>query len=319
MTNESDTAYGGFWIRFLAYLVDTVILTCVLLLIAFLGAFLGPAGSLLIGVGWLLLPLLYWGLMHASKRQASLGKALLGLKVTGLDGGRISVARSLGRELAKYVSAIPMMIGFIVAAFTGRKQALHDLIASTIVVKEGRGHLVPALLIGVFGWLAPAGIVMAVGAGLFAGSIMELLGGGAVQQAAPPPSQRQVVRTAPRKVPPPAPRAAPKAETKKVIAIKPPEVARTPAAPTAMASAAKRMPAVSATTKTTPKTAMKTEPAVEPARSVQTAPRPAVSIDTPRAKPVQPAARKRPADDDARKCLDNANSIAVIRCAEAYR
>jgi len=322
MTDESGTAYGGFWVRFLAYLVDTVILTCVLLSIAFLGPFLGPVGAMLIGVVCLFLPLLYWGLMQASKRQATFGKALLGLKVTGLDGGRLSIMRSLGRELAKYVSAIPLMIGFVVAAFTGRKQALHDLIASTVVVREGRGHLVPALLIGLLGWIAPAGIVMALGAGMLAGGMMGLLGGTLMQQAPPEPGKRQVVRAAPRKIPPKAPAPATRRTVVKSVAAPSPTsapAAKTQVAAKAKASMPKPTPAAPAMKEAAPKTTTKVESRAAPARPVQITQRPAVTPDMPRAKAVRPAIRKRPVDDDARKCLEHTKSFDVIRCAEPYR
>jgi uncharacterized RDD family membrane protein YckC len=56
--------------------------------------------------------------------------------VTGIDGGRISFARATGRHFAKYISAFLLGIGFIMAAFTAKKQALHDMIAETLVVKR---------------------------------------------------------------------------------------------------------------------------------------------------------------------------------------
>lgn len=62
------------------------------------------------------------------------GKLALGLKVTDLQGGRISLSRAIGRELAKIVSSQTFYIGFIVAGFSERKQALHDILARTLVV-----------------------------------------------------------------------------------------------------------------------------------------------------------------------------------------
>ena len=61
----------------------------------------------------------------------------LGIQVTDLEGNRISFGKALGRNLAKIISALIFYIGFIMAAFTAKKQALHDMIAGTLVVKKG--------------------------------------------------------------------------------------------------------------------------------------------------------------------------------------
>ena len=80
------------------------------------------------GVNWL-----YEALMESSSHQATLGKMIFGLKVTDLEGNRISFARATGRHFAKYASAMILGIGFIMAGFTERKQALHDMLAGTLV------------------------------------------------------------------------------------------------------------------------------------------------------------------------------------------
>jgi uncharacterized RDD family membrane protein YckC len=74
--------------------------------------------------------------MERSAKQATVGKLAIGIKVTDLDGGRISFWRALGRTFAKIISGIILFIGYIMAAFTERKQALHDKIADTLVVKR---------------------------------------------------------------------------------------------------------------------------------------------------------------------------------------
>jgi uncharacterized RDD family membrane protein YckC len=73
--------------------------------------------------------------MESSSRQATVGKMTLGLKVTDLAGRRISFARASGRYFAKYVSSMTLLIGYIMAGFTERKQALHDIIAGTLVIR----------------------------------------------------------------------------------------------------------------------------------------------------------------------------------------
>ena len=77
---------------------------------------------------------MYYAGMHASKWQGTLGKIIVGIKVTDLNGQRISFARALGRYFATILSGSILYIGYIMAAFTQKKQSLHDVIARTMVV-----------------------------------------------------------------------------------------------------------------------------------------------------------------------------------------
>ena len=83
--------------------------------------------------------ILYFVLMESSAKQATLGKMALGLVVVDVDGNRISFLRALGRYFAKILSGIILLIGYIMVGFTERKQGLHDMIASTLVVKAAPG------------------------------------------------------------------------------------------------------------------------------------------------------------------------------------
>jgi uncharacterized RDD family membrane protein YckC len=74
--------------------------------------------------------------LESSSMQATLGKMALGLKVTDLNGKQISFGKATGRYFAKIISAIILLIGFIMVAFTEKKQGLHDMIAGTLVVKN---------------------------------------------------------------------------------------------------------------------------------------------------------------------------------------
>ena len=159
--------YGGFWIRVLACIIDSLIVSIGMIALGAVAALanfpkVGAVASFAFG-------LLYWPVMHASERQATYGKALLGLQVGDADGERISFLRALGRELAKIVSALPLMIGFLFAAFTERKQALHDYIAATTVVRVEPGHVVAGLALALFALLAPVIVVVAFGAAFVAG------------------------------------------------------------------------------------------------------------------------------------------------------
>ena len=122
--------YAGFWKRFAAIIIDAIVLSVAA---AILGAItMGGAAVLIALFG----PWIYEAWMLSCPWQATLGKRALSIAVTGLDGGRISFARATGRHFAKYISAVILLIGFIMAAFTARKQALHDIIAETLVVEQ---------------------------------------------------------------------------------------------------------------------------------------------------------------------------------------
>jgi outer membrane biosynthesis protein TonB len=98
---------------------------------------------------------LYWPILHASRLRATFGKAILGLYVTRFDGRRISILRALWREVAKIFSGAVFMLGYVIAAVTPRKQALHDLMAATYVAREGVSRAFPALLVVLAGFATP--------------------------------------------------------------------------------------------------------------------------------------------------------------------
>ena len=79
---------------------------------------------------------LYYTLMESSKWQGTLGKKIMNVQVAKAEGGRISFGRAAGRFLAKSFLSPILMIGYIMAFFTERRQALHDMLAGTIVVKK---------------------------------------------------------------------------------------------------------------------------------------------------------------------------------------
>ena len=75
--------------------------------------------------------------MESGPKQATFGKRVLGLRVTNMAGERISFGHASGRFFSKIITGlVPFAIGFIMAGFTERKQALHDMIAGTLVVKN---------------------------------------------------------------------------------------------------------------------------------------------------------------------------------------
>jgi uncharacterized RDD family membrane protein YckC len=96
-----------------------------------IGFILGFFGIILV-VSWL-----YYALSESSSWQATLGKKILNLKVTDMSGQPISFGRASGRYFAKIITGmIPLMIGYIMAGFTEKKQAIHDMIASCLVLRK---------------------------------------------------------------------------------------------------------------------------------------------------------------------------------------
>lgn len=150
---RSSAGYGGFWLRVVATILDAVLIGAVLMPIfaVFFGASIigmgrmgpdhppGPAffGMIFLmqGIG-LIARWIYEAWLTSSSWQATVGKKVVQLKVTDLNGQRISFARATGRHFAKYLSAFILCIGFIMVAFTERKQGLHDMIAGTLVPKQ---------------------------------------------------------------------------------------------------------------------------------------------------------------------------------------
>jgi uncharacterized RDD family membrane protein YckC len=130
--------YAGFWRRFAAYLIDYILISVVGGIVFFiLVAIADDAGAVIGYILWFVGFFVYFAYMESSESQATVGKMALGIQVTDLQGNRIAFGKALGRNVAKILSALILYIGFIMAAFTAKKQALHDMIASTLVVKKG--------------------------------------------------------------------------------------------------------------------------------------------------------------------------------------
>jgi uncharacterized RDD family membrane protein YckC len=154
--------YAGFWLRVLAYIIDAIIL----------GLFAIPilvGGAMAMGIGgmltrfprdenpfengmppalllfiWLCMLVglcgtwLYFAFLESSEWQATAGKKALGLIVTDMAGRRVTFARASGRHFGKIVTSfIPLGIGYAMAGFTEKRQALHDMLASCLVLRKG--------------------------------------------------------------------------------------------------------------------------------------------------------------------------------------
>jgi len=132
---DPTDVYASFARRFFAVLIDHVLLFAVAVAMALA---MGGAQdrSRFFSLGWIILVWLYFALMESSTRQATIGKRALGIKVCTTDGQRISFGRATGRFFGRWLSSLLLYIGYLMAAFTRRRQALHDLIADTLVVRE---------------------------------------------------------------------------------------------------------------------------------------------------------------------------------------
>ena len=153
-------AYAGFWLRFLAYIIDNIVLGVIFGVVALLaiaaigvdyframiqglqdgnGEFpVALVSAILIAallsavVSWI-----YHAWMESSQYQGTLGKMALGLIVTDLNDQPVTFGRATGRFFAKIITGlIPLGIGYIMAGFTEKKQALHDMIASCLVLRK---------------------------------------------------------------------------------------------------------------------------------------------------------------------------------------
>ncbi|MEQ8362180.1 MAG: RDD family protein [Cyclobacteriaceae bacterium] len=154
--------YAGFWLRFVAYIIDYILIWVVQAFIAIPilgmigisfasnmnnmesmneGEMMGMLAGMIAAAGatallTTVLVVLYFTFMESSKYQATVGKLALGLIVTDENGNKLDVVKALVRNLCKILSSMILMIGYIMAGFTEKKQGLHDIIAKTLVVKK---------------------------------------------------------------------------------------------------------------------------------------------------------------------------------------
>jgi uncharacterized RDD family membrane protein YckC len=123
---------AGFWLRAGAHLIDDVLLGVGVGILLVFGVRFPAAIALTV----FLLAWIYNATMESSRHQGTLGKMALGLTVTNPQGRPISFGRASGRYFAKFITGlIPLGVGYAMAGFTEKKQALHDMIAGSLVVR----------------------------------------------------------------------------------------------------------------------------------------------------------------------------------------
>ena len=148
--------YAGFWRRFVASFIDGLLLAASSCPVTIVGVILQlPAdlafsphhrtGTLdvetvivqaIVNLVYLVIAWIYFACMESSSKQATLGKMAIGIYVTDLEGKRLSFARATGRHFGKIVSMLTLYVGYIMAGFTQKKQALHDIMAGSLVMRK---------------------------------------------------------------------------------------------------------------------------------------------------------------------------------------
>ena len=153
MAQISNVKYATFVQRFAAIFIDIILLVLLQVLLGGLFGYLigqSMAGDYVNGyvtlddvekkaAAWvqilgIIVSWLYFSLFESSEKQATPGKMALGLVVTDLSGGRLGFGRSTGRHFSKIISTITLFIGFILPLWTNKKQALHDITSSCLVI-----------------------------------------------------------------------------------------------------------------------------------------------------------------------------------------
>lgn len=163
------TKYASFWVRLTAFVIDVVVMLFLIMIIIFPLSKLGLLGqatqagpvnviygsssgtsvngqtggisSLIADIVFLLVVLGY-GTVAIASAGATLGKKAVGIKVIDKEGNKPNVLKAFLRSLSKFILA-PFIFGFLVAAFSEKKQGLHDMIAGTYVVAySSRGKAV---------------------------------------------------------------------------------------------------------------------------------------------------------------------------------
>jgi uncharacterized RDD family membrane protein YckC len=157
--------YGGFWVRVGAYLVDSLIIWLAwgsLFLVTYLvQGKSSEALDILQSMIMATLGIIYHGYFVSSERMATPGKRLFGLYVTDVQDRRLGFPHAVGRYLASFVSALLLGIGYLMVAFYPRKQALHDVMANTLV------HRRPGTSTGGMIFVSAFVFVLVFGAGLW--------------------------------------------------------------------------------------------------------------------------------------------------------
>ena len=132
---KAPMKYAGFGDRLVAVIIDSILLWVVNAIITDISS--GNIGSItlmyivIVGINYG-----YFAGMESSARMSTIGKGAMGLKVCDMNGERISFGRATGRYFSKIISGMILLIGYLMVIWSDKKQALHDQIAGTLVIKK---------------------------------------------------------------------------------------------------------------------------------------------------------------------------------------
>lgn len=143
--SENNKSYAGFWKRVIAHLIDAFIIAVPVTMVfgtvipevlktenvEVTSVTVSMPQVIMLVASWV-----YFAGLESSAWQATVGKKMLGMQVTDTSGQRIDFIKATIRYLSKFLSSFFFMIGFIMVAFTAKKQGLHDFIAGTVVLNQ---------------------------------------------------------------------------------------------------------------------------------------------------------------------------------------
>ena len=127
--------FAGWWRRLLAMLIDSILIVLLSVVVGAILSFIPVLGWIADVILPIVFPLLYYVMLESGKSQATLGKQMLGMKVVDLQGRAISGGTAFGRNIGKVVSSLALFIGWFMPIFSSKKQAMHDMMAGTVVIK----------------------------------------------------------------------------------------------------------------------------------------------------------------------------------------
>jgi hypothetical protein len=142
-------SYAGFWIRFFASVIDSIIIGLIYFALFFLYLILSEEANdsflekdAFLNLIWILGYWPYSAFLESGKWQATIGKKILGLKVVNESGGAISFGQASGRHFGKIISTVVLYIGFISVGWDKKKQSWHDKMASTYVIELDKNQAI---------------------------------------------------------------------------------------------------------------------------------------------------------------------------------
>ena len=117
LTSGLGVQYAGFWIRFAAAIIDGIILAIpnYIIQLVFHRGFIAAVLMVVINVA-------YYAYLGELEKQATIGKMIVGVRVTDLYGNRIDLTKAIIRSVSKYASAIILFLGYIMVAFTSKNK-----------------------------------------------------------------------------------------------------------------------------------------------------------------------------------------------------